>query len=125
MFRFERLQVWHKAIALYDLIDSIAQELPAYLRFSLADQLRRAALSDSSNIAEGTGRETEKDTHHFFTLAKSSVFELVSILVVCFRRQLIAGEKFSTAYAMAEEISRMLSALKRGTRNHSTLDSRL
>ena len=70
MFRFERLRVWHKAVELYDIVDAIACKLPKRDAIALADQLRRAALSVSANIAEGSGRETLKDSSHFFTVAK-------------------------------------------------------
>jgi len=125
MFRFERLQVWHKAVALYELADTIAGGFPPNLRFSLSDQLTRAAFSISSNIVEGTGRETQKENHHFFTVAKASTFELVSILTVAHRRGLTSAEHFRTAHDLAEEISRMLTALKRGPRERSAPDSRL
>jgi four helix bundle protein len=83
MFRFERLRVWHKAIELYDVVDDVAEELAGRDRLILADQLRRAALSVSSNIAEGSGRETVKDSQHFYTVAKGSAFEVaVSLLCV-------------------------------------------
>ena len=86
MFRFERLRVWQKAIELYDVADSVADTLPRRSRFVLPDQLRRAALSISSNIAEGSGRETLRESQHFFTIAKGSAFEVVSIATVCRRR---------------------------------------
>jgi four helix bundle protein len=116
MFRFERLVVWQKALELFDLADQIADLLPQRHQFSLADQLRRAALSVSSNIAEGSGRETERETRHFFTIAKSSTFEVVSILTVCLRRRLTGTEQYQTVYGLAEEISKMLTALKRNKR---------
>ena len=99
MFRFERLRVWHKAVELYDIVDDIACKLPTRTAFALADQLRRAALSVSANIAEGSGRETSKDSTHFFTVAKASTYEVVSIASVRQRRGLMTA--------------RMLTGLKR------------
>mgnify|MGYP001032599395 CR=1 FL=1 len=113
MFRFERLRVWHKAIELYDIVDEVVGAFPAKARYSLADQLRRATLSISSNIAEGSGRETIKESQHFFTVAKASTFEVVSIARVCQRRKLIETEKYQDIYERAEEISKMLTGLKR------------
>lgn len=113
MFRFERLLVWQKALDLYDLVDLVADRFPQRFQFSLADQLRRAALSISSNIAEGSGRETEKDAKHFFTVAKASTFEVVSILTVSHRRGLATSPQYRSAYELAEEVSKMLTALKR------------
>jgi four helix bundle protein len=113
MFRFEQLKVWHKAVELYDVVDGIADRFPAKVRFGLADQFRRAALSVSSNIAEGSGRETLKEFRYFLSVAKGSAFEVVSIAIVSRRRGLITGQEHADVYSRAEEISRMLTALKR------------
>lgn len=113
MFRFERLRVWHKALELYDAVDDMAEELTGRARLNLADQLRRAALSVSSNIAEGSGRETARDSQHFYTVAKGSAFEVVSIAAVCQRRGMISAEKYQEIYQRVEDITKMLSGLKR------------
>ena len=113
MFRFERLKVWHKAVELYDVVDELADGFPAKARFALADQLRRAALSVPSNIAEGSGRETTKESRHFYTVAKGSTFEVVSIATICQRRNLMTSAQYQNIYGRAEEISKMLTGLKR------------
>ncbi len=113
MFRFEQLKVWHKAVELYDAVDGLADKFPAKVRFGLADQFRRAALSVSSNIAEGSGRETPKEFRHFLSVAKGSAFEMVSIAFVCRRRGLITDQQHADLYSQAEEVSKMLTALKR------------
>ena len=113
MFRFERLRVWHKAIELYDAVDDMAEGLAGSARSNLANQLRRAALSVSSNIAEGSGRETAKDSQHFYTVAKGSTFEVVSIAAVCQRRGMISAEKYREIYQRVEDIAKMFSGLKR------------
>ena len=112
VFRFERLLVWHKAIALYELIDALCETLVEHSQYVLADQLRRAALSVSSNIAEGAGRDSPKDSRHFYTMARGSLFEVVSVAALCNRRKLIADEQYAALYAAADEISKMLTALK-------------
>ena len=117
VFRFERLQVWRKAIDLYDSTDRTVQEVPEEFRFSLTDQIRRAALSVSSNIAEGSGRETAREARHFYTMAKASVFELVSLITICQRRHLISEDRFREMYTSAEEISKMLTGLKRSSQD--------
>ncbi len=112
MFRFERLKVWHKAVDLYDLVDQVAESFPAKVQFFVADQLRRAALSVPSNIAEGSGRETVRESRHFYTMAKASTFELVSIATICQRRGLMSPQQYHEIYGRAEEISKMLTGLK-------------
>jgi len=113
MLRFERLRVWHEAIALFEAADRVPQAFPPSERFVLTDQFRRAALSVSSNIAEGAGRETSKEAQHFFTIAKGSVFEVVGILTVCRRQRLISVAPYEDIHDRVEDISKMLSGLKR------------
>ena len=113
MFRFERLRVWHKAVDLYAAVDKVCEGFRGRGRFVLADQMRRAALSVSSNSAEGSGRETKKDSQHFYTIAKGSAFEVVSIATICYRRGLIPNEGYRDIYAQVEDIAKMLSGLKR------------
>jgi len=113
MFRFERLTVWQKAVELFELVDALVESLPRRVRFGLADQIHRAALSISSNIAEGAGRETVAEMRHFYTTAKASTFELVSLSIICCRRKFFTEEQHSEVYHRAEEIARMLTALKK------------
>jgi len=70
MFKFERLEVWKKAVSLYEQIMLVSRTIEQRDQFSLGEQLRRAALSVSTNIAEGTGREGEKEGRYFFNIAK-------------------------------------------------------
>lgn len=116
MFRFERLRVWHKAIDLYDVIDNVVERLPGRPRIILGDQLRRATLSISSNIAEGTGRETIRESQHFYTISKGSAFEVVSLATVCHRRGLISADQHRAIYGQVEDIAKMLSGLKHSDR---------
>jgi four helix bundle protein len=113
MFRFERLRVWHKAVGLYGAVDELCDRFRGRARFILADQIRRAALSISSNIAEGSGRETRKESAHFFTIAKGSAFEVVSIATICHQRGLIPVGGYRDIYGRVEDIAKMLSGLKR------------
>jgi four helix bundle protein len=113
MLRFERLRVWHEAVALFEAVEQATRNLHPRERSVLSDQLRRAALSVSSNIAEGSGRESLKESQHFFTVAKGSAFEVVSILAICHRQHLIAPDLYQDIYSRVENIAKMLSGLKR------------
>jgi four helix bundle protein len=113
MFRFERLTVWQKAVEIFELVDTLVEHLPRRVRFGLADQMHRAALSISSNIAEGSGRETPAEMRHFYTTAKASTFELVSLSIICYRRKFFSDDQHREVYRRAEEIAKMLTALKR------------
>ena len=113
MFRFERLTVWQKAIEIFELVDTLVECLPRRVRFGLADQMHRAALSISSNIAEGSGRETAAEMRHFYTTAKASPFELVSLSIICRRRGFFSDDQYRDVDGRAEEIARMLTGLKK------------
>jgi len=113
MFRFERLTVWQKAVDLFELVDTMAESFPRRVRFGLGDQLHRAGLSISSNIAEGSGRETVAEMRHFYSVAKASTFELVSLTIVCRRRKFFTDEQYAAVYKRAEEVARMLTGLKK------------
>ena len=67
MFKFERLAVWQKAVDLYVDVAAVTDRLPAREQYSLGDQRRRAALSVSANIAEGSGREGAREAKRFST----------------------------------------------------------
>jgi four helix bundle protein len=65
MFKFEKLDVWQKAIDFADLVYSKTKLFPADERFGLTNQMRRAAVSISSNIAEGSARISDADFARF------------------------------------------------------------
>jgi len=78
MFNFEKLEVWHKAIEYADDVYTITRAFPDDERFGLTSQMRRAAVSISSNIAEGTSRHSRDDYAHFLEIATGSIFDVVS-----------------------------------------------
>ncbi len=85
----------------------------------LADQLNRASLSISSNIAEGNGRFTKPDRKTFLCIARGSVQECVPQLELARRRKLVSDEHHSKLKQQLEEISRMLSGLINGLDNRA------
>ena len=113
MFNFEKLDVWHKAIDFADLVYTLTKDFPSDERFGLTNQMRRAAVSISSNIAEGSSRSSRTDYSRFVEIATGSVFEVVSQATIGKRRAWIPEEDFLTLYQAAEEQSRMLSGLRR------------
>lgn len=115
MFKFQTLEVWKKSIEFADLMIRVAENLPQRYQYSFGDQLRRAGLSVSNNIAEGNGRKSKKESNNLYNVSKGSVYECVNILVVLNNRKLIDWEKFNREriYFLAEEIAKMLSGLMR------------
>ena len=78
MFNFEKLDVWQEAIQFADLVYELSGDFPANERFGLTNQMRRAAVSISSNIAEGSSRMSCTDFARFVEIATGSLFEVVS-----------------------------------------------
>jgi len=113
MFNFEKLDVWQKAIGFADLVYNHTRHFPADERFGLTNQMRRAAVSISSNIAEGTSRLSQADFARFIEIAMGSVFEVVSQAFVGRRQDFLNQEGFRALYTAAEEIGRMLSGLQK------------
>jgi four helix bundle protein len=113
MFNFEKLDVWHRAIAFADLVYSATRVFPGDERFGLTNQMRRAAVSDSSNLAEGSSRVSRSDFARFIELATGSLFEIVSQSVIARNQGFLADAGYNQIYSAAEEQSRMLSGLKK------------
>ena len=72
---YEELVVWQKAMELTKRVYALQKNLPKEEVYALGDQIRRAAVSIPSNIAEGFGRESDKDFKHFLSIARGSLFE--------------------------------------------------
>jgi four helix bundle protein len=112
MFRFERLEVWKLAVEFAEQVYLCTRSFPSDERFGLTNQLRRAAVSISSNIAEGSGRLSPKDFVRFLSIAYGSLMECVSQLHIAHRLKYIEPEPLADLRMLAESIARMLSRLK-------------
>lgn len=115
MFDFEKLEVYGKAhdLALVTLgILYREKNIDPYMK----DQLKRALLSVVLNIAEGTGRVSRADKKHFYTIARGSVFECVSIVKVLCDLRILSKNQYNQLYSGYEEISKMLLALFRSVK---------
>lgn len=113
MFNFEKLEVWKKSIEFADFVYTKTRTFPDDERFGLTSQMRRAAVSVSSNIAEGASRHSKDDYARFLEIATGSVFEIVSQSFIAQRQGYLSEENRQRLYAAAEEQSRMLSGLRR------------
>jgi four helix bundle protein len=113
MFNFEKLETWQKAIDFADLVYSFTRNFPDEEKFGLTSQMRRAAVSISSNIAEGSSRMSRVDYARFVEIASGSLFEVVSQSVIGLRQGFLNQAAHARLYAAAEEQSRMLSGLRR------------
>ena len=113
MFTFEKLDVWKKAIDFADLVYTSTRHFQPEKRFGLTSQMRRAAVSLSSNIAEDCSRISKADFARSIEIATGSVFEAVSQAFIGRRQGFLKEDEFVLIYEAAEEQSRMLSGLRK------------
>jgi four helix bundle protein len=112
-FNFEKLEVWWEAQALAERVYQATRAFPGDERFGLTTQVRRAAVSISSNIAEGSSRASRLDFARFVEIAAGSVFELVSQVNLATRLGYLTDEERGTLCEHAARVSRMLSGLRK------------
>ena len=112
MFNFERLETWHEAINFADLVYALTCNFPEQERFGLTNQMRRAAVSISSNLAEGTSRSSRTDFARFVEIATGSLFEVVSQSFIGKRQGFLNEQQFQQLYSAAEKQGKMLSGLR-------------
>ena len=111
MQNFEKLEVWQQARILVNDIYAITREFPEEERYGLTLQLRRAAISISSNIAEGAGRVSPKDQKHFFTMAFGSIYEVLSQIILSFDLGFINEDILQKIRTQIKTISGQLACL--------------
>lgn len=111
MHNYKELNVWKRSIALNILIYDITKSYPSDERFGLTSQMRRSAISISSNIAEGGGRRTDKEFAHFLGIAHGSICELESQLYVSLELKFILTDDFQKISKELAEIQKMVYAL--------------
>jgi four helix bundle protein len=112
MFRFEKLDVWNYAVDFAGIVYDVTRPFPADERFGLTSQMRRAAVSISSNVAEGSSRSSDNDFARFVEIAYGSLMEAVSQAHVANRQTYLPQAEFSTLYQHSERLAPMLSGLR-------------
>jgi four helix bundle protein len=110
---FEDLLVWQKGIVLVKLIYQLTQRFPADERFGLVSQMRRAAVSIPSNIAEGQARHTRGEFIQFISHAEGSNAELNTQLIISIELGYCTKQASSDAFELMSELRKMLNALRR------------
>ena len=116
-FSFEKLVVWQKSKDLSIHIYKITSSFPNEEKFGLVSQLRRCAVSIASNLAEGSGRHSNKDKARFSEIAFGSLLELLNQLIISYELKFLSEENYNTLRIQIEEISRMINALRKSQLN--------
>src|SRR5262245_34327290 len=104
---YRDLLVWQKAMRLAAEAYRLGRLLPKAEEYRLTSQLLRAAASVPSNIAEGHSRGTRKDYAHFISIARGSLAETETLLLLLIEVELVTSERVQPALALCDEIGRM------------------
>ena len=108
---FRDLKVWQKSMDLAVAVYTILKYLPKEETYALSDQIRRAAISIPSNIAEGQGRITTKEFIRFLSMARGSLWELSTQIELCERLSYLDKSQTTNIHNLITEIAKMLNAL--------------
>jgi four helix bundle protein len=112
-FRFENLEIWQRSSHLaYDIFD-LAEKLDEKRLYRFAEQFRAAGLSIPNNIAEGSGSSSKQDFKHFLNIARRSVFECASMLIMFNSRKLLDKNLKPELLNNLDQLSRMIHAFRK------------
>src|SRR4029453_4071663 len=111
---YRDLIVWPKGIALVKAIYLLSQQFPADERFGLTSQMRRAAVSVPSNIAEGQARHSTREFINFISHAEGSIAEWYTQLVLAVSLGFCRPAEAETLFGEIDEMRRMLNGLREG-----------
>ena len=112
MHQFKELKVWQKGRVLVKEIYQVSQSFPKEELFGVTSQMRRAAISIPSNIAEGCGRNSDAELARFLDIANGSAFELEPLVILSFDLQFINQMIFEKFDTILNKIQKMIFGLK-------------
>ena len=113
MKKFKNLKVWQKGIELVKNIYKSTKEFPKEELYGLTSQMRRSAISVPSNIAEGSGRGTDKDFNRFLDIALGSSYELETQIIIAFELEFISEQDFNDLSMKINEEQKMIAGLQK------------
>ena len=112
MHNFKELKVWNKALDLAINNYQLTKKFPSEEKFGLTSQINRSAVSVSSNIAEGAGRNTNGEFNQFLGIATGSLFELETLLINSVKIGILPEGDFKDNSKLINEITKMIAGLK-------------
>jgi four helix bundle protein len=115
--KFEEIKAWQKARKAAKKIYEVTSKNNFTKDFGLRDQIRRSVVSIMANIAEGQGRNTDKEFANFLNIAHGSIAETQSHLYIAFDLEYINQIDFEETYDLLDEIGKMTMALMKHLRN--------
>lgn len=119
VFRFQDFRVYKDIRLFIKGVFIIADKLPKQFQYDLTSQLKRAAISILLNLAEGCGRNSDKDFNRFIMISIGSVYEVIACLDIAFDNRLISNEIYDKFIKKAEDIKNQLGALSKRLKTDS------
>jgi four helix bundle protein len=116
---YRDLRVWQEAVKFASLIYRETTGFPRHEIYGLSQQMRRAAVSVPSNIAEGKGRRSSREFSHFLHNARGSLLELQTQILIAKDLQYLAGSKVEEMTSISDSIARSLNALINAVRSEA------
>ncbi len=111
-FSFEDLEVWQKAIDFAKLVIDLSEEISTNRKhYRLIEQLEAASTSVALNIAEGKGRYSKKEFIQFLYIARGSLYETITLLIIFHKKNWIDDTQLEEIKSFGDEIGKMLSSL--------------
>ena len=108
---YRELEVWQRSMDLVEAVYRLTNEFPAEEKFGLTSQLRRAAVSIPANIAEGYGRVHRGDYLRHLSIAKGSLMEVETHLIIAVRLKFASREKVAESWRLSQQVGKMLTRL--------------
>ena len=112
-YNFEKLEVWKFSIDFAKKVYEITESFPDIEKFGLISQIRRAVVSISSNVAEGSAKQSLKDQARFTEMAFGSLMEILNQMILSFKLKFIKEKDYIDIRNYIENLSRKLNALKK------------
>lgn len=111
MHNYKQLEVWSKGIELAASIYDLTKNFPSEEKFGIISQMRRSAVSISSNIAEGAGRNSDNEFRYFLNISFGSCSELETQLIISKKLGYLPAEEFESISKDLTEIQKMVFTL--------------
>ena len=113
MHKIEDLKIWQKSMKLTKLVYNVIAALSSDEKYGLISQIKRSSVSIPSNIAEGAGRNSNKEFKHFLSIANGSSYELHTQLTLTVELELISTEKIQPVLDLITEVQKMNYSLQK------------
>lgn len=117
---YRDLDLWQRAMDFTLQVHRLAEEFPPAQRFGLTSQIQRSAMSVPSNIAEGWGRGGNREFAHFLRIARGSLAEAETQLILAVRLQYVSRESAADAWLLAQRVGQMITQLLRSIESRTT-----